>query len=80
MGTTTYLKIDRLLNQMGVGLKHYDWRDRLFVVLNDLSSSPSTIASTKTIDISGTNAVPSAAGLISKGNLEAKGWTVTVST
>ncbi len=33
-----------------------------------------------TLNISGTNAIPNAAGLTAKGNLEGKGWTVTVST
>ena len=33
-----------------------------------------------TLNISGTNAIPNAGGLTAKGNLEGKGWTVTVST
>jgi len=38
-------------------------------------------ASNGTVDLSlGTNAIPSAAGLTSKANLEGKGWTVTVNS
>lgn len=36
-------------------------------------------ASTRTLNISGSNAAPSAAGVISKNSLIAKGWTVTTS-
>ena len=46
--------------------------------LCDLDTSSS--ASTKTLNISGTNSAPSATGLTCKTSLEGKGWTVTVST
>lgn len=49
--------------------------------VDDFLADLDTAAGTNgTLSIAGTNAAPSAAGLVSKGNLEGKGWTVTVTT
>lgn len=47
---------------------------------NFLADLDTAGGSSGTLDISGTNSAPTAAGLTSKGNLEGKGWSVTVTT
>ena len=63
------------INIQDLGLDQTEVSDFL-VDLDNATGSPGN----GTLNISGTNAIPNAAGLTAKGNLEGKGWTITVST
>ena len=63
------------INIQDLGLDQTEVSDFL-IDLDNATGSPGN----GILDISGTNAIPNAAGLTAKGNLEGKGWTVTVST
>ena len=59
---------------LDLGLDQTEVSDFL-IDLDNATGSPGN----GTLNISGTNAIPNAAGLTAKGNLEGKGWTITVS-